>query len=389
MNAHPGSVLARVARVLAWPLCALVLAVALLVRAVAAPLRRRAGPDAGAGALAAYVRGAARWLTFRSDRFPALFGRIAPETESPGPWHEVRRRLAKNRLGMLAWIVVVLYLYVAIGAQLGWVAGGYRTLDAAAPYAAPQGIGAPHPFGTDQVGGDVAAFALRGVLTALWIGTLSALLACVIGTTFGACAGFFGGRVDAVITWLYTTLESIPELLLLLSFAYVLRKNPSFADAYDGSFVKTTLGISVGLFTIVLAIGLTSWVGVCRTVRGEFIRHRDRDYVTAARALGIPTRRILFGHVLPNVFHLVLVSFSLLFIGAIKSEVILSFLGIGLDTGEASWGQMINHAKLELTRDPMVWWPLTAATVLMFGLVLAVNLFTDALRDALDPKLKH
>jgi peptide/nickel transport system permease protein len=139
---------------------------------------------------------------------------------------------------------------------------------------------------------------------------------------------------------------------------------------------------------MIFTIGVTSWVGICRSVRGEFIRQRDRDYVTAARAVGIPTRRIVFRHVLPNTFHLVLVSFSLLFIGAIKFEVILSFLGLGLEPGEASWGSMISQAKLELLRTPSVWWQLTTATVFMFGLVLCVNLFADALRDALDPRLK-
>jgi ABC-type dipeptide/oligopeptide/nickel transport system permease subunit len=399
VGSAPNRTLATVARVVTWPLTSLVLAIGLAWRVlVAAPTAlvgraaRRSGEpdeDGRAGGLGAYLRAAGRYLGFRSARFPAAFGRVAPESESPGPWHEVRRRLSRNRLGLWAWIVVVVYLYVAIGAQFRVVAGDFDRLDKASTYASPQGFDGPHFFGTDQVGADTGSIALRGTLTALWIGTLSALLACAIGTAFGAVAGYFGGWIDAAIVWIFTTLESIPELLLLLSFAYVFRKNPAFADAYESSFLHEFLGISVGLFTIVLAIGFTGWVGVCRTVRGEFIRHRDRDYVTAAKALGVPTRRILFGHVLPNVFHLVLVSFSLLFIAAIKSEVILSFLGIGLDAGEASWGQMINHAKLELTRDPMVWWPLTAATGLMFGLVLSVNLFTDALRDALDPKLKH
>ena len=135
-------------------------------------------------------------------------------------------------------------------------------------------------------------------------------------------------------------------------------------------------------------LGLLTWVGVCRTVRGEFIRQRDRDYVVAAHALGVPTSRVIFRHILPNAFHLVLVSFSLLFVNAIKFEVVLSFLGLGLEAGEASWGLMISNAKLELLREPSVWWQLTTATVLMFGLILCVNLFSDALRDALDPRLK-
>ena len=240
------------------------------------------------------------------------------------------------------------------------------------------------------MGLDVWKLALRGTTTALWIGAIAATLSCVIGTVLGALAGYFGRWVDVLIVWIYTTLESIPYLLLLLAISYALKSNPDFGKWYGDTFLARRLGISVGLFRLVVTLGLTSWVGVCRTVRGEMLRHRDRDYVTAARALGIPTTRIIFRHLVPNVFHLVLVSFSLLFVGSIKSEVILSFLGLGLDPGEASWGQMIAQAKLELLRSPdPVWWQLTGATVFMFFLVLCVNLFADALRDALDPKLKH
>ncbi len=146
--------------------------------------------------------------------------------------------------------------------------------------------------------------------------------------------------------------------------------------------------MSLGLFTIVVAVGLTFWVGVCRVVRAEFMKLRDLDYVTAAQSLGIPTPRIIFRHIAPNVFHLVLIQFSLLFMSAIKFEVILSFLGVGMEEGKASWGQMITQAKLELMRADPVWWQIAAATTAMFGLLLCVNLFTDALRDALDPRLR-
>lgn len=380
-------------RAFSWPLALLALVAGGLVRALAVPLHalRARGPgDEGAvGPLRRYATAAARWLSFRTDRFPPLVGRVPPDGESPGPWHEARRRMSKSPVALAAWAGIVLYLYVGIGAQAGWVAPSWESSQPDLVYARPQGLGHEHVLGTEQIGRDVASLALRGTLTALWIGTFAALLACVLGTVLGAAAGYFGGWVDALILWVFTTIESIPELLLLLSFAYVLRKNPSFSDFYADTFLATDLHVSVGLFTIVLALGLTSWTGVCRTVRAEFIRHRDRDYVVAAKALGVPTRRVLFRHILPNVFHLVLISFSLIFIGAVKSEVILTFLGLGLDAGEASWGQMINHAKLELTREPSVWWQLGAATVFMFGLVLAVNLFVDALRDALDPRLKH
>ncbi len=392
---RPPVVLRQVARAVSWPLAAAAFLGGALLRVLGllprALLRRRSperGAAAGLAALAEFRRQAVGYLGWRSDRVPPLVGTVPPMDASPGPWHEARRRLSRNRVALLSWIGIAVYLYVGVGAQVGLVARDWDVSDPQAVYAAPEGLGGAHALGTDQIGNDVASLGLRGIVTALWIGTIAAFLACVVGTILGALAGYFGGWVDHAIVALYTLLESIPELLLLLTFGYVLRKNPSFVDFYSDTFLRTKLDFSVGLFTIVLAIGLTGWVSVCRTVRGEFVRHRDRDYVTAAKALGVPTGRVLFRHILPNVFHLVLVSFSLLFVTAIKSEVILSFLGIGLDPGEASWGQMIIHAQSELTRDPTVWWPIVTATSLMFGLVLSVSLFTDGLRDALDPRLK-
>ncbi len=392
---RPPVLLRQVARAVSWPLAAAALLSGALLRLVGLLPRAlfgRGSPERGvAGSLAAlseFGSQAVGYLTWSSDRVPPLVGGVPARDTSPGPWHEARRRLGRNRVALTSWIGIAIYLYVGIGAQAGFVAPDWEKSDPSMVYAAPEGLGEAHVLGTDQIGNDISALALRGVLTALLIGTIAAFLACLVGTVLGALAGYFGGWVDSLIVGIYTLFESIPELLLLLSFAYVLRKNPAFVDFYSASFLKTTLDLSVGLFTIVLAIGLTGWVGVCRTVRGEFVRHRDRDYVTAAKALGVPTGRVLFRHILPNVFHLVLVSFSLLFVTAIKSEVILSFLGIGLDPGEASWGQMIIHAQSELMRDPTVWWPIVTATTLMFGLVLSVSLFTDGLRDALDPRLK-
>lgn len=391
--------LALAARLVSWPgaLAVLVLAAAwrgLVVAAsplaLAVPARRRAARPVAAAATRArtFLRGTWRYLAFASDTFPALDGTSRGEGESPGPWHEARRRLCKSRIALVSWIGTCLYLYVAIAAQLGWIAADFRTGDRDAVFLAPQGLSGPYALGTEQLGRSVLSLALRGTTTAMWIGTVSALLSCAIGTALGAVAGYFGRWVDTVVVWLYTTIESIPYLLLLLAFAYVLKKNPGFVEAYEGSFLSRELGVSLGLFTMVLALGTTSWVGVCRTVRGEFLRQRERDYVVAARALGVPVGRIVFRHVLPNVFHLVLVSFSLLFVSAVKFEVILSFLGLGMEAGEASWGAMISQARLELLREPMVWWQLTTATAFMFGLVLCVNLFADALRDALDPRLK-
>ncbi len=374
------------ARALTWPLALATGILGTIWRLVAAVFSSR--PLAR---LRAYATGWGDYLLWRQDRIPPLSGNPQYLNESAGNWHEARRRLAKSSTAMWAWIGIVVFVYIGLAAQAGWIARGFETaVDKDHVYRAPQWFSGPYFLGTDQLGLDVWKLVLRGTTTALWIGAIAATLSCVIGTVLGALAGYFGRWVDVLIVWIYTTLESIPYLLLLLAISYALKSNPSFGEWYGDTFLATKLGISVGLFRLVVTLGLTSWVGVCRTVRGEMLRHRDRDYVTAAKALGIPTTRIIFRHLVPNVFHLVLVSYSLLFVSSIKSEVILSFLGLGLDPGEASWGQMIGQARLELLRSPdPVWWQLTAATVFMFFLVLCVNLFSDALRDALDPKLKH
>ncbi len=381
-------ILAGASRVASVPLVLVYLAIGLVWRLVAAPFSPASGARGGMARWKRFAREGGAYLGWRTDRVPSLAGWALVEGASAGPWWEAKRRLKQSRIALWAWIGIAIYLYVGIAAQFGWIVPDFRGADRDAIYAAPQWFGGPYFLGTDQLGHDVFAYAIRGTTTALWIGTVAALLSCLIGTVLGALGGYFGGWVDILVVWLYTTLESIPYLLLLLAIAYVFKNNEDLRDSYKASFLAEDLHISLGLFVIVVAIGLTSWGGVCRTVRGEFIRQRDRDYVVAAHALGVPTSRIIFRHVLPNVFHLVLVSFSLLFISAVKFEVILSFLGMGLEEGEASWGLMISNAKLELLRDPTGWWQLTGATVFMFGLVLCVNLFSDALRDALDPRLK-
>ena len=392
---HRGWLLASLARLASWPFSVLLLVLGLLLRVVGSVrlLWTREADRPVQGGIGRYLARSARYLTWRSRLMPPLVGAVPVDEDAKGPWSEVRRRLSRDRVAMACWIGIVLYLYVALLAALGAIATHPDQGDPNADYRAPTislarlELGA-HPLGTDFLGREIWKLTVHGAKNALWIGTFSALVACLIGLVLGAVAGYFGKWIDEVIVWLYATLESIPYLLLMLALSFVFQKNLSIRDGYESSFLKQDLGISLGLFTIVLAVGLTFWVGVCRVVRAEFIKLRDRDFVLAAQSLGIPTRRVIFRHVAPNVFHLVLVSFSLLFMGAIKFEVILSFLGVGMEEGEASWGQMINQAKLELMRADPVWWQIGAATAAMFGLLLCVNLFTDALRDALDPRLR-
>jgi peptide/nickel transport system permease protein len=393
-NLYRASWLSWPARLLCWPLAAAALLVGLLWRtlgALVAFLRFGRHPErglpAGLASLGAFARGGVAYLGLRTDRLPAFSGARGAEESTPGPWWEAKRRLKKSHVAMASVILFVAYLYVGLGAQAGWVASGWDRQVKGREYVDPGAEGLP--LGTDLYGRDVLALTLRGATTALWIGAFAALISCLIGVVLGALAGYFGGRVDDLIVWMYTTMDSIPYLLLLIAFSFAFKNNPDIRSAYDASFLNASWHISLGLFTIILVVGLTSWVGVCRVVRAEFLKHRDRDYVAAARSMGFSHGRIMFKHILPNVFHLVLISYSLLFVTAIKFEVILSFLGLGMEPGAPSWGAMISNGAQELLRAHPVWWLLTAATVALFGLVLAVNLFADALRDALDPRLRN
>lgn len=221
-------------------------------------------------------------------------------------------------------------------------------------------------FGADKWGQDVLLKTIKGAETSILVGLIAALVAVVIGTVLGAIAGYFGGWVDDVLNWFYNIFTSIPYLLLVLAIAAVLQQK--------------------GILSIILILGLTGWTGVFRLVRAEYMKHTAREYVLAAKAIGVSNMRRIFVHIFPNVSHIALVQMSILAVAFIKSEVILSFLGFGVPIGVVSWGSMLNEAQSELILGK--WWQLTAASVAMAVLVTAFSMFTDALRDALDPKLK-
>jgi peptide/nickel transport system permease protein len=224
-----------------------------------------------------------------------------------------------------------------------------------------------HPLGTDRIGNDVLYSSLKGVRTALLIGGLTTLIVIPFALLFGMPAGYFGGRVDDAVQYVYTTLASIPDILLITAFMLIAGR---------------------GLLPLCVILGITSWTGLCRLLRGETLKLREMEYVQAARALGLSPLRIMTRHIVPNLMHIVLISSVLRFSALVLTEAVLSYLGLGVDPGTGSWGHMINMTRLELCREPLVWWNFAAAFTFMFGLVLPVNVFGDALRDALDPRLK-
>ncbi len=341
---------------------------------------------------------------------------------SPGVWAHAWKRLKADRVGMVSLYVTLFFIALVLLAQAGLVAKDWQR-EVGTPFAPPHFIGkildgsqtavidapvgptvdisdvdplAPRyaewaeraakiktvvteksdtlPFGGDQLGRDVLSKVIKGAQVSISVGLAAALLATFIGTLLGAMAGYFGGWVDDLLEWLYNVFTAIPYILLVFALAAVLKSGP-FAS---------TLGS--GVWTIIIILSLVGWTGIYRLVRGEYIKHRSREYVRAAEAIGASHASRMFGHILPNISHVVLVQLSLHVVGFIKAEVILSFLGLGVPIDMVSWGTMLAEAQTELVLGK--WWQLAAATVVMATFVTAFALLTDALRDALDPKLR-
>ena len=305
-------------------------------------------------------------------------------------WREAYRRLGRNPRALAAFAVIVVYCLIGFLDSVGWqetktdprrtvidrIFSRPQERTYSAPLATttmgevtPRPLNGKHLLGTDGVGDDVLFMTLKGCRTAIIIGGFTSLIATPLALLFGMLAGYFGRRVDDIVQYIYTVLASIPSILLLIVLMMVLGR---------------------GLDKLCFALGVTSWVGLCRLSRGETLKHRDRDYVRAARALGVGHARILLRQILPNLLPLVIISVTLGLSGLMLSEVILSYLGLGITPGEGigSWGNMIDSARLELAREPVIWWNLVSASTALFVLVLALNVFGDALRDAIDPRLR-
>jgi len=330
------------------------------------------------------------------------------------PWSLAWGRFHRDRVGFVSLLVVLLYLALMAGSGTGLVARGWEK-EVGVSYAPPSFIGKgvsqqildeeekieeetasdsgiadplaeelaevrrtlsgasateskalTLPLGADKWGRDVLQKTIKGTETSLLVGFAAALLAVFLGTVLGALAGYYGGWSDDLLNWIYNVFTSIPYLLLILAVAAVLGQK--------------------GSLTVILILGLTGWTGIFRLIRAEYLKHKVREYVQAADAIGASHARRMFVHILPNASHVILVQLSLHVVLFIKSEVVLSFLGFGVGVDTVSWGSMLAEAQSELLIG--TWWQLGAATAAMAILVTAFSLFTDALRDALDPRLK-
>lgn len=242
-----------------------------------------------------------------------------------------------------------------------------------------------HIFGTDKVGQDVYYQALKSIRTGLIIGTLTTLVMLPFAVLMGISAGYFRGWVDDVIQYIYTTLNSIPGVLLIAAAILMLQV---YMSNNAEQFTSLAARSDMRLLFLCIILGVTSWTGLCRLLRGETMKLREVDYIQAAQAFGVGNMTIIMRHILPNVMHIILISVVLDFSGLVLAEAVLSYINIGVDPSMNSWGNMINSARMEMAREPIVWWSLAAAFIFMFVLVLAANLFSDVVRDAFDPRLR-
>lgn len=262
-------------------------------------------------------------------------------------------------------VVLVMFLIISIS---------YMLIDLSAYY---------HVFGTDKVGEDVFYQAIKSIRTGLVIGSLTTMIMLPLAIVFGIMAGFFRGWVDDLIQYIYTTLNSIPGVLLIAASILMVQV---YMSNHPEQFNSLIVRSDMRLLFLCLILGVTSWTGLCRMLRAETLKLREMEYVQAAQALGVKRWVILSRHILPNVMHIVLISVVLDFSGLVLAEAVLSYINIGVDPTTYSWGNMINGARLEMARDPVVWWSLLASFIFMFGLVLAANLFADTVRNAFDPR---
>ena len=242
-----------------------------------------------------------------------------------------------------------------------------------------------HILGTDKVGQDVFYQSLKSIRTGLVIGTLTTLMMLPFALLLGITAGYFRGWIDDVIQYLYTTLSSIPGVLLIAAAVLMMQV---YIETRPELFDTIAARADLRLLFLCIILGVTSWTGLCRLLRGETLKLREMEYIQAAHAFGVSHWRIISRHILPNVMHIVLITTVMDFSGLVLAEAVLSYVGVGVDPSTISFGTMINAARMEMAREPVVWWALLAAFSFMFALVLSANLFADAVQNAFDPRVR-
>ena len=242
-----------------------------------------------------------------------------------------------------------------------------------------------HIFGTDKVGQDVFYQSLKSIRIGLIIGTITTLMMLPFALILGITAGYFRGWVDDVIQYIYTTLSSIPSVLLIAATVLMMQV---YIETHPELFDTMASRADLRLLFLCIILGVTSWTGLCRLLRGETLKIREMEYIQAAHAFGVSHWRIISRHILPNVMHIVLIATVMDFSGLVLAEAVLSYVGVGVDPSMISFGTMINAARLEMAREPIVWWALLASFSFMFTLVLSANLFADAVQDAFNPRVR-
>ncbi|MBN8462069.1 MAG: ABC transporter permease [Dechloromonas sp.] len=316
--------------------------------------------DAGLTAFRAGLLTVLGWLALAAGA-AAVVQRGAAAVDASG-WQKIWRGETA-----FAWnaVLLTLGLMLLIVVPLFWLAGQY------------------HVFGTDKVGQDVLYQVLKSVRTGLIIGLVTTLVMLPMAVLLGIVAGYFRGWADDVIQYVYTVLNSIPGVLLIAAAVLMMQV---VIDTHPQWFSTAAERADLRLLALCFILGITSWTGLCRLLRGETLKLRELEYIQAAQAFGVSSWRIIVRHILPNLMHIVIIALVMDFSGLVLAEAVLSYVGIGVDPTMISFGTMINSARLELGREPVVWWSLAAAFSTMFILVLAANLFADAVRDAFDPR---
>lgn len=242
-----------------------------------------------------------------------------------------------------------------------------------------------HVLGTDKIGQDILYITLKSIRTGLVIGSLTTIFMLPLALLFGTSAGYFGGKIDDVIQYIYITLSSIPGVLLISALILIIQTQIALHPNWFETIAEQA---DIRLLFLCIILGITSWSGLCRLLRAETLKLKQMDYVVAAKTMHVSDLRIIIRHIIPNLVHLIIINIAMGFSGLVLAEAVLSYIGVGVDPTTMSWGNMINSARLELSRDPIVWWPILGAFIPMFTFVLALNIFADKLRDVFDPRIR-